>query len=180
MIYLVTGPDNSGKDTVIRVLQELLPKPAHVLHYSAIKGKDKADIIEKSRCMYAQSIDTARYITHMLNADVIFNRFWEGEMVYGPIYRGYTTEESEYVLKLETLDPNEVCGIFVMANPDTLMERDDGLSQSENNKFKIIRELNLFEEFTKKSRYRFSKINTSFTTPDSLKEIIQDIIDANF
>lgn len=179
MIYLITGPDNSGKDTVIKVLQEVLPKPAHVLHYSAIKGKDKADVIEKSRVMYCQSIDVARYINNMLNSDVIFNRFWEGEMIYGPMYRGYTEEEAEYVLELETLHPSLVKGIFVMANPDTLMERDDGKSQSQNEKLKIIQELKLFEEFTQKSRYDFTKINTSFTTEESLKEILKDIINAN-
>lgn len=179
MIYLVTGPDNSGKDTVIKVLQSLLPQPAHVLHYSAIKGKDKQDVISKSRCMYGQAVDAARYIHNVLNADVIFNRFWEGEMIYGPIYRGYTEEEARYVLELETLNPEFVRGIFVMANPDTLLEREDGLSQSALDKMKIVKELHLFEKFTEQSRYDFTRINTSFTKEEDLEPILKEIINAN-
>jgi thymidylate kinase len=179
MIYLVTGPDNSGKDTVIKVLQSMLPRPAHVLHYSAVAGTSKEDVIEKSRVMYAQSIDAARYINNMLGADVIFNRFWEGETIYGPIYRGYTEEEAAYVFELETLNDLEVCGIHVTANPEVLLEREDGLSQSNHDILKITREANLFAEFCEKSRYHFTTINTSFTTEDDLYETIGKILDAN-
>lgn len=178
MIYLVTGPDNSGKDTVIKTLQDLLPAPAHVLHYSAITGKDKADILSKSAVMYAQSIDAARYINNMLGADVIFNRFWEGEAIYGPIYRDYTDEEVEYIFSLETLDPSLVKGIYVTANPDTLIAREDGLSQSKRDKVKIVKEVHLFEEFCKRSRYDFSEINTSFTGEEDLAPLVQGIINA--
>lgn len=177
MIYLVTGPDNSGKDTVIKVLQSLLPSPAHVLHYSAIKGA-KEEVLEKSHVMYGQAVDTARYINNMLNADVIFNRFWEGEYIYGPIYRGYTQEEAEYIFSLETLNPSLVQGIYVTANPDVLIEREDGLSQSNRDIVKVIKEVRLFEEFCDRSLYDFSTINTSFTSEEDLEELIKEILNA--
>lgn len=179
MIYLVTGPDNSGKDTVIEVLQTLLPAPAHVLHYSTVTGKNKADILAKSRVMYAQAVDMARYASSFLCADVIFNRFWEGEMIYGPMYRDYTAEEAQYVLDLETLSPHDVKGIFVTANPATLVEREDGKSQSDADIVKITREIRLFTEFTQKSRYDFTTINTTFTDKESLIRKLKEIINAN-
>lgn len=179
MIYLVTGPDNSGKDTIIRALQSCLEKPAHVFHYSAVSGTSKEDIIEKSRVMYAQSIDLARYAHCMLKTDVIFNRFWEGEMIYGPMYRNYTEQESRYVLDLETLDPDIVKGIFVTANPDTLLTREDGLSQSKNDIVKIAKECRLFYEFINQSRYKFTTINTTYTSESDIKETLQGIINAN-
>ncbi len=179
MIYLVTGPDNSGKDTVIQAIQECLDKPAHIFHYNAIKGDSKEDIIAKSKAMYADAVSMAHYASKMLDAHVIFNRFYEGEMIYGPIYRDYTKEESEYVLGLETLSQSEVTGIFVTANPDTLLEREDGLSQSKGDIVKIVRECRLFEEFTKRSRYDFTTINTTFVNEACLLPIVWSIINAN-
>jgi len=175
MIFLISGVDNSGKDTIIRELQAQLDIPAHVLHYSGLKGP-KHEVLEKSKVLYKQSIEIAKYIHYKLKGNVIFNRFWEGEYCYGQIYRSYTQEEANYIYELETLDTNIVKGVYVTANVRTLLNRDDGLSQSQNKKEKIIEELYLFEKALDLSRYNFSTINTSGATPEYIQEFIKGIL----
>lgn len=177
--FIVEGPDNAGKDTVIRALFKTLSKPPHVIHCSGISGKSKEESLALSKEYYQNMFSIAKYAIKILDVTIILNRSHIGDGVYGPIYRGYTAEESEYVLGLETLSQSEVTGIFVTANPDTLLEREDGLSQSKSDIVKIARECRLFEEFTKRSRYDFTTINTTFVNEASLLPIVRSIINAD-
>jgi thymidylate kinase len=177
--FIVEGVDRAGKDTIVKNLYQSMKKQPHIIHCVGIKKATVEESISASRLYYSQMFDIVKYCLNMLNVDVILNRSHIGDMVYPQIYRGCTEEQCSYIYDLETLPVEQVCGIYVMANPDILIERDDGLSQSENDKIKIIRELNLFDIAISKSRYDFTQINTTFTTEEDLHETLKDIYYAN-
>lgn len=177
--YIVEGCDNSGKDAVISTICKLLPNQPHIIHCVGIKRDTPEESIRASRLYYSQMFDIVKYCINMLDVDVILNRSHIGDMVYPQIYRGCTEEQCSYIYELETLPIEDVNLIYVTANPDVLLKREDGLSQSNEDIIKIVNELHLFENAIKKSKYSPTTINTSFTTTDDLFDIIKEYIDAN-
>lgn len=177
--FIIEGCDNSGKDTIIKLLCRMLEKQPHIIHCVGIKKPTPEESIEASIYYYDEMFEIVRCCLYQLDVSIILNRSHIGDAVYGPIYRGYTIEESKYIYDLEDINPNHVVGIYVTANKETLMARDDGLSQSENNGEKIERELALFEDAIKNSRYKFTTIDTSDSDINRITEILQEIIDAN-
>jgi thymidylate kinase len=120
-------PDNVGKGTQIANLKRYLEENnhlVHVLHYSNIKGDN---IRIRSEAYYNQMFEFCKKANE-INTDLILDRAHLGESVYSPIYRNYS---GDYVFDLEKKYDLEKIILFVFyADPEILIERDDGLSFS--------------------------------------------------
>lgn len=174
MLYIVEGCDNSGKDTVIKELIKQCDFPPHVIHCSGINGSTVEESLSLSIKYYIDMFEICNYCENR-GIDIILNRSHIGDYVYGQIYRDYTEAQANYVFNIEC-DYLETKGIYVTANTRTLLNRDDGLSQSKNNAAQIERELRLFKEAIDKSFFDFSTINTTGATPETIKEFIEGIL----
>lgn len=145
---IIEGPDNVGKSTLIRGLQHFYNKNTfQCLHFSNVKHDSVEDGIEYSKNLYTQMFESMSNLAKYNNAGMICDRAHLGEMVYGPIYRGYS---GEYVLDIERKYTNygpiwsNLFLITLYDEPENLIARDDGLSfstdldkkQAEINNFK--------------------------------------------
>lgn len=78
MIYIIEGPDGAGKSTYAKFLSTVTGYP--VIHFSNPKSEEeKAKMYE----MYLEILEN--------NDDVIFDRSWISDLVYGPVLRGGAT-----------------------------------------------------------------------------------------
>lgn len=174
--FIVEGCDNSGKDTVIKLLCRMLQKQPHIIHCVGIKRETPEESVAASIDYNEEMFEIVRCCLYQLDASVILNRSHIGDRVYPIIYRGCTKEQCDYIYDLEDINPHHVVAIYVTADKETLMKRDDGLSQSDNCGDKIERELALFEDAIEKSRYDFTTIDTSDYDNDRITEIIEGLI----
>ena len=88
MIIIIEGPDGSGKSTLAEKISKQSGYP--VVHRSAPKSEEeKAQMMQ----MYRQAIKESK--------DIIFDRCWYSEMVYGPVMRDASVISSEEMYKLE-------------------------------------------------------------------------------
>lgn len=78
MIYIIEGPDGAGKTTYAEFLSSVTGFP--VRHFSNPKSEqEKAKMFD----MYVEALEK--------NDNVIFDRSWISDMVYGPVLRGGAT-----------------------------------------------------------------------------------------
>jgi hypothetical protein len=134
LFIIVEGPDNVGKSTLIQNLKNYYnDMPFHTMHYSNVRQESPEAVISYSKHLYTQMFDIMVNQMKYGYSGIIFDRSHLGEMVYGPIYRGY---DGEYVLDIEKkymniLDVwNNLLLITLVDNPENLIARDDGLSFS--------------------------------------------------
>lgn len=132
LYIIVEGPDNVGKSTLIQNLKNYYHSMVfHTVHYSNVRQDSPEDTQAYSTKLYTQMFDLMVNQMKYDNSGIIFDRSHLGEMVYGPIYRGYT---GEYVLDIEKkytniLDVwNNLLLITLVDTPENLVKRDDGLS----------------------------------------------------
>lgn len=78
MIYIIEGPDGSGKSTLVDKLKAV-HNDAVVMHFGAPETADEAD---KYWQVYLRALQ------HNADKTIIFDRSWYSDMVYGPIMRG--------------------------------------------------------------------------------------------
>jgi thymidylate kinase len=131
MFILVEGTDNVGKSTLIKNIKDYFNDiTLHALHYSNVKlPQNKA--IEYSTKSYTEMFEMFLSNTSHENSGIICDRSHIGEMVYGPIYRGYS---GEYVLDIEAQYKNyeqiwdKLFLITLVDSPENLISREDGLS----------------------------------------------------
>jgi thymidylate kinase len=147
LFIIIEGPDNVGKSTLIQNLKNKFNNfTLHALHYSNVKQESPAKTIEYSTKMYTEMFQNMFECSKYDKSGMIFDRSHLGEMVYGPIYRGYT---GEYVLDVERkfkhIHPiwDNLYLITLIDQPDNLIMRDDGLSFS-TDKEKKKTEINNF------------------------------------
>ncbi len=134
LFIIVEGPDNVGKSTLIQNLKNKFNNfTFHNLHYSNVKQESPSKTIEYSTKMYTEMFQLMFECSKYENTGMILDRSHLGEMVYGPIYRGYT---GEYVVDIERkfkhIHPiwDNLYLITLIDQPENLIKRDDGLSFS--------------------------------------------------
>ena len=88
MIIILEGPDGSGKSTLAEKLSKQTGYP--VVHRAAPKSEDEKKAMMQ---MYQQAIAESK--------DIIFDRCWYSEMVYGPVMRDATCISHEDMYRLE-------------------------------------------------------------------------------
>ena len=153
-LIIIEGTDNVGKDTVIN---QLLNKYKDVKVYHCEKPKSK-DAIEAAKEQYNSFLSLAKESAKNNYSNVIHNRSWYGEYVYGVKYRNNDENEvKESILEFEKIILNnidDVCLIMLLSdNSDFLVKNDDGLSISKAKKELIEDETKRFEEI-----FQFSTI----------------------
>lgn len=155
MVVIFEGPDRCSKSTQAeKLLSVMHDLPVHVIHYSSPKGFKNTE--------EAKAWLTAQYTSmfEMLEAfqgkaDFILDRSHVSEMVYAPMYRGYT---GDYVLDIERAarDRNpafwdSIRLVTFYDKPDNLIAREDGLSFT-TDRVKKAEEVIAFLEATSKSQ----------------------------
>ena len=134
LFIIIEGPDNVGKSTLIQNLKNNFNNfTLHNIHYSNVKQESPAKTIEYSTKLYTEMFQNMFECSKYEKSGMILDRSHIGEMVYGPVYRGYT---GEYVLDIERkfthVHPvwDNLYLITLIDQPENLINRDDGLSFS--------------------------------------------------
>lgn len=129
MIYVVEGLDRCGKSSFIDVLRSHIKNPKILVIHSGKPPKD-VDPKEWSIEYYDQLIGRSIFLNEH-GFDIILDRAWLGEMVYGPIYR--KTNISLSRLEEQLFCYEDIFKLFVFVDSaENLLSREDGLSHSSN------------------------------------------------
>ena len=150
-LIIIEGPDNTGKNTIINNLFET-NNVVKFIHCGTPKSKEDPFTEQKNLFVKLSNIAITEY--RNCNTDVlVFNRFYQGEYVYGQIYRNTSAEKiKEFINILEKI---LTCNIYeddiyyvqlLSSSDELLIGNDDGKSLSQANKEKIHRENDLFKE----------------------------------
>jgi len=158
LFVIIEGPDNVGKSTLIQNLKNSLNDMVfHVLHCSNVKQKNQDAIIKYNKNLYFQMLDLMFHMSTKPSTGMICDRSHLGEMVYGPIYRGYS---GDYVLDIENsfrhIGPvfDNLFLVTLIDEPENLITREDGLSFSTDLQ-KKQREIDLFKNAHEKSGIKY-------------------------
>lgn len=180
MTIILEGLDRVGKSTQAeKLLSVLHDLPVHTLHYSSPKGfKDKLE----AKAWLTRQYQTMFQLTASMygKAHFILDRSHVSEMVYAPMYRGYS---GDYVLEIERdawnfipFVMNDTCLVTFVDEPEHLVAREDGLSFAADVESKK-REIDAFLAATEKSTLRHKKvINISGKDPDAVFAELLDFL----
>lgn len=126
MKIIIEGLDNSGKDTQINAIIKHFKKTFLHLHYYGCPIKENA---EKS-IKWTTDLYTEMFNVLKCHDNVICNRSHLGEIVYAPIYRGYS---GDFVIDIERTYPHDDLSLITFIDKaENVIARDDGLSFSTN------------------------------------------------
>lgn len=159
-VIIIEGPDNCGKDTLIKGLSKHFNDDVTIIHAGVPNSQD----------LYSYYYDglihdtLANYYKND-KAALIHNRSIYGEYVYGPKYRGLSKEEAAKLIyslevgQLKTFIFGWDLHLIVLTSSDVdlLVKNDDGLSIS-NKREDISDEINAFLEIYEKSTIKNKKL----------------------
>lgn len=159
-LIIIEGNDNSGKDTLISGLLNHF-KNFKVYHSCAPKSKDSKEAAIEQWNFFAQMVDNILSDNSEIS---ILNRSWQGEYVYGCLYR--ERKENDVIKDIEFLDKlvNEYLDVYyiqLIADPIVLQNNEDGLSISKGDLKKIQIEKARFEDIYIKSNLNKILINVT-------------------
>lgn len=164
-IIIIEGPDNTGKNTLIQNILDnnKVVKLVHCDKPEVEPGDDPFE--EQCRTFYIRAYNA---VQDKLRKDIdviVFNRYYQGEYVYGQIYRNgdrkkikeMITITEEYLLK--NFDYDDILYVQLNSSSVSLLKKnDDGKSLSEANMYKMQREIDLFNEVYEYSILKKHKI----------------------
>lgn len=104
MIIIIEGPDGSGKSTLASQLSKQTSYP--VVHYSSPKSEEEKTQMYQ---MYHQAIKESK--------NIIFDRCWYSEMVYGKVMRGESAISYPQMYTLERLLAKKGALVIYCHNP---------------------------------------------------------------
>lgn len=153
-LIIFEGQDRVGKDTQITLVKKFFypEKFFQVFQYTKVPFDNQETCIEYSKKLYNEL-----FALHTFTSlDIIANRSHLGEMVYGPLFRGYS---GDYVLDIENKFKafyhwNSVYLITMVNDPEILIKREDGSSLSTGKYDLIKKEKELFIETHNKSNIK--------------------------
>ena len=150
-ILIIEGPDNCGKDTLIRTIA--LTKKVIVKHCSKPAECDSPE--ESLRLQKESFMDLADTIIDLYKENdydyIIMNRFHYGEMIYGQMYRNENPDDIREMIR--EVDKRLMCdvkqediGLVVLTatDPSFLAKNEDGLSLSNGKQDLIKKEIDTF------------------------------------
>lgn len=156
-IIIIEGPDNTGKNTLIHDLLEN-NEITKVIHCSTPKPSDN---VLRDQAKYFCRLANECIIESKNTNIIVFNRYYQGEYVYGQIYRNEDPEDIMYMINYieqkfdYEFDDSEIYYVQLLStNPEMLIKMDDGKSLSKANKEKIETELKLFKEVYDNSKIK--------------------------
>lgn len=150
-IIIIEGPDNTGKNTIINNIFET-NNVVKFIHCGTPKSKEDPFTEQKQSFIKLSNIAISEY--RNCNCDVIvFNRFYQGEYVYGQIYRNTPREKiKDFIEQLEKIwlanvMPDDLYYVQLLSTSTKLLKgNDDGKSLSKADEEKIAKENKLFEQ----------------------------------
>jgi thymidylate kinase len=159
-LLIVEGMDNVGKDTMINEIRGEFDR-VKIVHFDKPKSKDNIEAAKEQKETFHKAL---KQVVEDYKNDsydlVIFNRSYQGELVYGTLYRGREASEVKTQnLIMDTflennLSAKDICFVTLLADDLHFIRRnDDGLSLSNNDMEKLAKERELFLE-----AYKFSAI----------------------
>lgn len=164
-IFFVEGPDNIGKSTYVRAIQQFLYGKyctnVLVMHCEKPEGKTIDEQIEFQNNAYEKLVDQLIEWNNNNEYDaIIFDRAWYGEYVYGTMYRNRDKEDvkkriQSYEQKLlSVFKPYDMKLILLTTeSAEFLVKNDDGKSISKADVSLIKKELKLFDEIYEASLF---------------------------
>lgn len=185
MFIICEGPDCVGKSTLIQNLKNYYNNYTfHMLHYSGVKQDSADKVINYSEKMYTEMFDMMVNNLKYDKSGIICDRSHLGELVYSPLYRGYT---GEYVLDIERKYHhikdvwNNLILFTITDDAERIIKRDkergDGLSFSldlETKQKEIDAFLNAHEKSTIKHK---CLINIETLNVEEVTQIAKDFIE---
>lgn len=99
MVIILEGCDKCGKSTLAKVLSEKTGYP--IVHFGAPKDRKECDEMFD---MYRDYLGT--------HDDVILDRSWYSDLVYGPIFRGRPSMNNAQVAMLERIVSRKGCVLY--------------------------------------------------------------------
>jgi len=128
MQIIFEGLDNTGKSTQIDNIRKYYNNKGFIVtHSNFIHGLDKKDYKNIAIKEYSQMFEIYNKFPEI---DIISDRLHLGEYVYSPLYRDYDGSHIFNLEKKYNLDKLNVFLFVFIADIDTLLKRDDGLSFS--------------------------------------------------
>lgn len=133
-LIIIEGPDRAGKGTLIDTLRNQIKSPFVAVIHSSKPPKNTDNPRDWSYMYNHNLLSTIKRIDN--NDFIILDRSYIGEYVYGPIYRDvkYQLEDFKEIDKWITgrlADQYNIMLITIVDNPNALLQRSDGLSNSE-------------------------------------------------
>lgn len=152
-ILIIEGPDNCGKDTLIKTISST--SKVHVMHCSRPAHSDDPE--ESLRAQYEEFSRITDSLIDLYKKNehdfIIMNRFHYGELVYGPMYRNEDPDSIKEMIhgidkQLTSHIKQEDIGLVLLTTTDPvfLSKNEDGLSLSEGKKDLIKKECDMFFE----------------------------------
>ena len=150
-VIIIEGPDNTGKNTLI---QSIIDNNQIVKLVHCAKPKDKVNPFKEQCETFSELARVAVYDYKANLEDVlVYNRFYQGEYVYGQMYRNGNRDAilammydiEEYLLS--NIGKDNIYYVQLVSTSNKLLKKnDDGLSLSNADEEKISEENELFEE----------------------------------
>lgn len=176
MIYVVEGIDRCGKTSFIDILRSKITNPKILVIHSA-KPPKNVDPKSWSIEYYDQLISRAIFLSEE-GFDVILDRAWLGEMVYGPIYRN--TNISLNRIEEQLFSFEDIFKLFLFIDsPENALSREDGNSISdkiEHKRQEIESFINAFNGSTVLDKTLVDWSNTEFNN-DFLNKLADKAIE---
>lgn len=175
MIYIIEGLDRMGKSTFIDALRNEIQNP-YVMTIHSSKPPKCEDVKKWTERHYLGLISKILHLDKY-GYDVILDRSWLGEMVYGPLYRGTNISLSYFEHVIADFSHRFKMVLFI-DSAENAISREDGKSHSSDIDFKK-KEIDLFVKAFNSSIIQSKMIvdwsNEPFSL-DSLKSKAKDFI----
>lgn len=122
MIVIFEGCDCTGKTSLINEFKKYVPEPLVIKHFSA-PPKNMSQRDQHDYCMIEYYTEIALQ-QNFPNINFLYDRFYFGEQIYAPRFRGY---HPQYISNLEKrLNDLNAYLVLVTASADVVMKRFDG------------------------------------------------------
>jgi len=168
MILLFEGCDCVGKTSIINELKKYLQKNSVYKHFSNPPTCKNEMIF--NRIQYLNEIHLMNMYKYEVN--FIYDRFYFGELVYAPIYRGYTIDYQDFI-EGQLNDLNAIL-VYVYCNEDIIHKRFDNKFIGQDDIKFILNKYSI--ELAKSKMNNIIYINTSNKTSEQCaKELLKEI-----
>lgn len=145
-IIIIEGQDNTGKDTLINKLKSLL-KDVDIIHCEKPESTNNKDAALEQDSLFFDIISVILKSSNEHN--ILLNRAWYGEYVYGCIYRGRSDDDVKQLIYIieniikehkELHDDFDIYYINMYCDSENLLyNNDDGKSLSDA-KIELLKE----------------------------------------
>ena len=160
-VLIFEGADCVGKTSLIEQYVKLLPENSVIVKHFSYPPKILINKNDQHDYCQIEYFNELNFHKRFSNITFIYDRYYLGEQVYAPIFRGYSPN---YINELEQkLNEESAILILVTASPETVKKRFDGnFIKMEN----IEELLNRYEIIFKNSKIKNKIIiNTDFESP---------------